>query len=134
MLTSDLLIHRYNGEELVPTRLSLDKKNLALAAEIIGIFGLYTGKKRLELDEELSVLEGAETDYRVKRGLSHLLLNGFCTFETVSPLEPVTLREQVFTLSATRVPSPQTAALVIEEVAAALTRELGREVSHRRGG
>ncbi len=51
MPTTDLLIHRYNGEELVPTRLPLDKKNLALAAEIIGIFGLYRGKKRLELDE-----------------------------------------------------------------------------------
>ncbi len=84
MPTTDLLIHRYNGEELVPTRLPLDKKKLALAAEIIGIFGLYRGKKRLELDEELAVLEGAETDYRVKRGLSHLLLSGFCAFETVS--------------------------------------------------
>jgi len=111
VLTTDLLIHRYNGEELVPTRLPLDKKNLALAAEIIGIFGLYRGKKRLELDEELAVLEGAETDYRVKRG--HLLLSGFCTFETVSPLEPVALREQVFKLSAVSVPSPKTAALVI---------------------
>jgi len=129
VLTTDLLIHRYNGEELVPTRLPLDKKKLALAAEIIGIFGLFVGKKRLELDEELSVLEGAETDYRVKRGLSHLLLSGFCTFETVSPLEPVALREQVFKLSAARVPSPQTAALVIAEVAAALTQELGREVT-----
>jgi len=49
VLTTDLLVHRYNGEELVPTRLPLDKKNLALAAKIIGIFGLYVGKKRLEL-------------------------------------------------------------------------------------
>jgi len=129
VLTSELLIHRYNGEELVPTRLPIDEKQLALAAETIGIFGLYVGKKRLELDEELSVLEGTDTDYRVKRGLAHLLLNGFCTFETVSPLEPVALREQVFKLAAARVPSPQTAALVIQEVATALTQELGREVT-----
>ena len=114
---------------MVPTRLPLDQKNLALAGEIIGIFGLYVGKKRLELDEELSVLEGTDTDYRIKRGLAHLLLNGFCTFETVSPLKPVELREQVFKLSAARVPSPQAAALVIEEIAAALTREPGREVT-----
>ncbi len=129
MLTSDLLLHRYNGEELVPTRLPVDKANRALADETISIFNLYRGKKRLELDEELSVLEGTDTDYRVKRGLAHLLLNGFCTFETVSPLEPVTLREKVFSLSARRPPSPQTAALVIEEVAATLSQELGREVT-----
>lgn len=115
MLTSDLL-HHYNGEELLPTRLPIDKKQLTLANEIIGIFGLYVGKKRLELNEELSVLEGTDTNYRVKRGLAHLLLNGFCTFETLSPLEPVTLRERVFSLPAKKAPSPQTAALVIEEM------------------
>ena len=129
MLTSELLVHRYNGEELTPLRLPLDKKTLALAAEIISIFGLYLGKKRRELDEELSVLEGTDTDYRVKRGLAHLLLNGFCTFETLSPLEPVALREQVFQLSAAAVPSPQAAARVIQEIAAALTQELNREVT-----
>ena len=129
MLTSELLVHRYNGEELTPQRLLLDKKTLVLAAEIISIFALYLGKKRRELDEELSVLEGTDTDYRVKRGLAHLLLNGFYTFETLSPLEPVALREQVFQLSAAAVPSPQAAARVIQEVASTLTRELGREVT-----
>jgi len=128
VLTTDLLIYRYNGEELVPTRLPLDKKTLALAAETIGIFGVYVGKKRLELVEELTVLEGAETDYRVKRGLAHLLLS-FCTFETVSPLEPVALRGRVFALSATRAPSPQNAAETMREVAEALTHELGHQVT-----
>ncbi len=65
MLTSDLLLHRYNGEELVPTRLPVDKANRALADETISIFNLYRGKKRPELDEELSVLEGTDTAYRV---------------------------------------------------------------------
>jgi predicted nuclease of restriction endonuclease-like RecB superfamily len=129
VLTSELLLHRYNGEELVPTRLPIDKKQRALAEEIIGIFALYVGKKRFELDEELSVLEGTDTDYRAKRGLAYLLLNGFCTFETVSPLEPMALRERVFKLSAARVPSPQTAALVIQTIADTLSQELGREVT-----
>jgi len=129
VLTSELLLHRFNGEELMPTRLPVDKPHRALADEIIGIFGLYRGKKRLELDEELTVLEGTDTDYRVKRGLAHLLLNGFCTFETVSPLEPVALRERVFRLSAARVPSPQGATLVIQEIADTLSQELGREVT-----
>ena len=131
MLPTELLSGRYNGEEFAPTRLPLDKKTLLLAADTIDIFTLYIGKKRLELDQELAVLEGAETDYRVKRGLAHLLL-AFCTFETVSPLEPPALRERVFALSAERVPSPGNAAAVIEEVAAALTRELEREVKELR--
>ena len=29
VLTSELLLHRYNGEEIVPTRLPLDRKTLA---------------------------------------------------------------------------------------------------------
>ena len=128
MLPTELLIHRYNGEELVPARLPLDKKNLELAAETISIFGVYTGKKRLELNEELAALEGTETDYRVKRGLAHLLIS-FCTFETISPLEPVALRERVFTLSSKRPPHPQNAAETLAEVAQALTHELGREVT-----
>ena len=129
MLPSELLIHRYNGEEIVPTRLATDRKNLALADEVMAVFHLCRGKKRLELDEQLSVLEGTETDYRVKRGLAHLLTTGFCTFETLSPLEPVALRERVFSLSATRVPGDETTAAIIAEVAERLSQELGREVT-----
>ena len=129
MLTTDLLLHRYNGEEVTPTRLPLDRKNLALADEVMAVFFENRGKKRLELDEQLLALEGTETDYRVKRGLAHLLTTGFCTFETVSPLEPVALRERVFSLSATRTPGDQMTALTLQEVADALTQELGREVT-----
>ena len=52
MLPAELLTGRYNGEEFAPTR-------LPLAADTIDIFALYVGKKRLELDEQLLVLEGA---------------------------------------------------------------------------
>ena len=129
MLPSDLLLHRYNGEEIIPTRLPVSEKNLALADEVMSVFGLCQGKKRLELDEQLSVLEGTETDYRIKRGLAHLLTSGFCTFETISPLEPIALRERIFSLSSTRVLSDDTTATIIEEVAENLSRELKREVT-----
>ena len=129
MLTTELLLHRYNGEEIVPTRLPVERKNLALADEVMAVFHANRGKKRLELDEQLLALEGTETDYRVKRGLAHLLTTGFCTFETVSPLEPVALRERVFSLSATRTPGDEMTALTLREVADALTRELGKEVT-----
>ena len=131
MLTTELLLHRYNGEEIIPTRLPLNAKNLDLAAEVMAVFHANTGKKRLELDEQLLALEGTETDYRVKRGLAHLLTTGFCTFETVSPLEPVALRERVFSLSATRTPGDQMTALTLQDVADALTRELERVMNSK---
>ena len=92
MLPSDLLIHRYNGEEIIPKKLELDSEMLDLASEIIGLFAACQGEKRAELDDRLLALEGEATNYRVKRGLAHLLSNGFCEFETISPLDPPLLR------------------------------------------
>ena len=128
MLPGDLLMHRYNGEEVLPKRLELEKKNLELATEIIDLFASCQGKKRAELDESLLVLEGEATNYRVKRGLAHLLTNGFCTFETVSPLEPELLRERIFSLSAKHVPSLQTTESLLSGLAAVLSEELNKEV------
>jgi predicted nuclease of restriction endonuclease-like RecB superfamily len=129
MLPSDLLLHRYNGEEIVPARLPINDRQLALADEVMAVFRLCTGKRRLELDEQLSVLEGTETDYRIKRGLAHLLTSGFCTFETISPLEPVTLRERIFSVSSPLVLGDETTQTVVQQVAETLSRELGREVT-----
>lgn len=67
-LTSEPLMHRYNGEELSPLRLPLDKENLELADEMISTFRLYVGKERFELDQELLILERTDTNYRIKWG------------------------------------------------------------------
>ena len=128
MLPTELLMFRYNGEELVPKRLKYDKTILETAQDIIALFEGHRGLRRGELDEQLEVLEGEATDYRVKRGLAHLLRSGFSTFETVSPLEPPLLRERVFALAAAGLPSPQAARATTERAAAALSAELGREV------
>ena len=128
MLPSTLLMHRYSGEEIVPKRLELSQKNLDLAADITGIFGEYQGRRRAELDERLAVLEGEATDYRVKRGLAHLLTNGFSTFETVSPLEPDQLRARLFALSAKHPPRPETTESLLSGLAAVLSDELNKEV------
>ena len=45
-----------------------------------------------------------------------------------SPLEPSALRQRVFALSATSVPSPQQSLATLTAVADALTRELGRDI------
>lgn len=129
MLPSDLLIHRYSGEAIVPKRLPLTKENLAAAEELISLFQSAHNGPRSELNRQLQELEGEETDYRIKRGLAHLLSSdSFSQFETVSPLDPPKLRERVFTLASKTTPSLQSAQMVIDQLADSLSQELGYEV------
>jgi predicted nuclease of restriction endonuclease-like RecB superfamily len=128
MLPTELLIHRFNGEEIAPKRLEFDAKVLAIAEDLITLFQEARNGTRGALNRQLQELEGEETDYRVKRGLAHLLNSSFSTFETVSPLDPPMLRERVFALSAQSVPSAQATQMTIEKVANDLGQELDREV------
>ena len=128
MLPSDLLMHRFSGEELVPKRLELDPSNLAIAQDLITLFQEAKGMTKGELSRQLLELEGEETDYRIKRGLAHLLNSAFSTFETISPLEPPMLRERIFALSAQVAPSAQAAQATLDRLADLLTQELGHEV------
>ncbi len=121
-------MYRFRGDEVQPKRLPLDRSTRAMAADLIRLFSEAQGESRGEVAARLHVLEGEETDYRVKRGLAHLLSTAFSTFEVRSPLDPVMLRERVFAASAQVVPSVQTSARIIETLAAALSRELERDV------
>ncbi len=129
MLPSDLLMQRFRGEEIIPKHLPLRQENLAMAAELIDLFTSAAGSTRGELMTQLQVLEGEDTDYRVKRGLAHLLSTAFSTFDIRSPLDPAMLRQRTFALSAQTVPSPQTSATTLNTLADALSRELERDVS-----
>jgi uncharacterized protein len=128
MLPSELLINRFNGEEIVPRRLKVDAQMSAIAEELITLFQDAKGNSKGELTRLLQELEGEETDYRVKRGLAHLLTSSFSTFETVSPLDPPMLRERVFGLSAQVMPSMQNTQKTLSKVAEILSQELEREV------
>ncbi|MBD1933360.1 MULTISPECIES: DUF790 family protein [Cyanophyceae] len=128
MLPTDLLIHRQNGETIVPKRLNIDAKNLAVANELIICFQEALGNTQGELDRQLSELEGDSPDYRLKRGLAHILKSSLSTFEVVSPLEPPELRERVFALSAQSIPSPQASGATLNILADKLSQELEREV------
>lgn len=129
MLPSDLLMHRYQGEAIIPKRLAVNANNLAIATEAIDCFKAACHQTRGALNQRLQDLEGDGTDYRVKRGLAHLLSSGFCTFEVISPLDPPMLRQRVFTLSAQSVPSPQATTQTLERLAVNLSQELDRDVS-----
>ena len=122
------MIQRTHGEEVVPRRLQLTADTLALAANLIALFRAAQGETRGAIETELQVLEGDQTDYRLKRGLAHLLASDFSTFEVGSPLEPAALRQRVFPLSALSVPSPQQSLATLTAVADALSRELARDI------
>jgi len=128
MLPSDLLMHRLNGETVIPKKLKLDDKHQAIATELIAIFESCKGQPQSELDRQLQELEGDTPDYRVKRGLAHILKSSFSTFEIISPLEPQELRRRVFELSAQVIPSQQATIETLEKLADKLTEELNREV------
>lgn len=128
MLPTDLLMHRQNGETIVPKRLQIDRKNLDVATELIACFQTAQGGTQGELDRQLQDLEGDSPDYRLKRGLAHILRSSCCEFEVVSPLEPQLLRERVFALSAQSVPSSFHTAATLSTLALSLSHELEREV------
>lgn len=128
MLPTDLLMHRYSGEAIVPKRLALNVDNIAIAQQLITCFHKAQGETKGVLNSRLHDLEGDSTNYRLQRGLAHLLLGGFSTFETISPLEPSLLRQRVFQASAQTPPGPQATPITLTKVAAQLTQELGQDV------
>jgi hypothetical protein len=129
MLPTDLLIHRYSGEEVVPKRLDITPATLAIATDLIAQFQTCLGEPRSTLNHQLAELEGTDTDYRIKRGLAHLLnSDAFSQFETVSPLEPISLRERVFARSAQDILSLQATQTTFQQVAEQLSVELQKEI------
>jgi uncharacterized protein len=128
MLPTELLTNRLRGETVEPLRLPIDQKHLDLAQELIEIFTLAQGMTQGELSRHLLELEGEETDYRLKRGLAHILNSGFSEFETVSPLDPPMLRDRLFTHSAQSQPSLAQSKATLQAVADQLSQELTREV------
>lgn len=128
MLPTELLINRQNGEEIVPKRLPINAQMRGLATEAINCFTEAIGNTQGELDRKLLELEGDSPDYRLKRGLAHILKSSFSTFEIVSPLQPPVLRQRVFALSAKSIPSPQTTETTLLSLSIALSQELNQEV------
>lgn len=128
MLPTDLLSFRYHGETIAPKKLEIDDRNLGTARQLIQCFQEAQGCTQGDLDYQLQDLEGDSPDYRIKRGLAHILKSNLSTFEVVSPLEPQELRQRVFTLAATTVPCKESTVTTLEKLAHQLSKELKREV------
>ncbi|MBW4469642.1 MAG: DUF790 family protein [Stenomitos rutilans HA7619-LM2] len=137
MLPTDLLMHRYSGEEIVPKRVAIAGKPLAIANDLINLFQAAQNNPRSLLNQQLQALEGEGIDYRMQRGLAHLLTSDtFSRFETISPLEPLALRQRVFALSAQKAGSILATQATLHQLAESLSQELAREVlpSHIQAG
>ncbi len=123
------MIHRPQGESLHPKRLALNGENRALCTDLIALFQRHLNHTQGDLNQQLQVLEGDDTDYRIKRGLAHILRTSFSTFEPVSPLEPGMLRERVFAIARQTLPSPENAQRHLETLALQLGQELDQEIT-----
>jgi len=99
VLTSDLVQVRVYRDEVRPRYLPDDEGSLGLAAQLIEVFSAHVGQPRHELDRELADLLGTGTAFVLHRGLAKLLLDR-CGFETDSPVDPESLRRDVFAAAA----------------------------------
>ncbi len=129
MLPSELLIYRVQGETVVPKALPLNSQMRQLATDLIQLFQSCRGDTQGWLKQQLAQLEGDSPDYKIWRGLGHILKSSYSTFEVVSPLDPEALRERVFSLAATSVPSSQTTRQTLDAVANQLSQDLDQTVS-----
>ncbi len=128
MLKSDLLIYRYSGNTIIPKKLPLSSQNINLAVEMIDCFHRCQGKTQGDLDQALLELEGDSPDYRLKRGLAHILKNSFTQFAIVSPLLPSLLRERVFAFAASKPSIPDNKSQTVNAIASSLGMELEKEI------
>ena len=129
MLPSDLLLHRRQGDSLTPRALPLKPPYTSLAAAILDCFDQYRQRSQGELDRALAELEGDGLDYKVVRGLCHLVRNHWCTFEPCGPLDPVVLRGRVFQRSSQIRPTAQARDELLVQVAQELEKELNQPVT-----
>lgn len=129
MLPTDLLLHRFQGEHIHPRYLPLDQPYLTIAENLIHLFQSSLNLPRKDVQARLQELEGDSTDYRLKRGLAHLLENAYSVFEVKSPLPPLELRQRVFKGGSLTCPHPDYTYQRLSSLATTLTQELGQEIT-----
>jgi uncharacterized protein len=115
MLPAELLQYTQHSGQAYPRFLQPDR-GLPWAERVLTTLGAHLGKTRGELGEALLSLEGDSPDYRIVRGLAHIALEE-AMLEVQSPMEPGTLRREVFTLAAQRGYGEREASAVLVELA-----------------
>jgi uncharacterized protein len=96
MLTADLAQSWRRGARIGPRYIDVkDPSYLRVADDLIKIVSSHIAHRRAELDRALEEYVGVGTEYKTIRGLIKLLLDE-CEFETVSPIDPVEIRSNIF--------------------------------------
>jgi predicted nuclease of restriction endonuclease-like RecB superfamily len=82
------------------------EEHLSLSKTLIAVHKDHLGRKRGELEEALKSCEELGWDYKLVRGLSALLENN-CSFQSISFINPMKARREVFTKVGERVISTE---------------------------
>jgi uncharacterized protein len=120
MLPTELLSFGVKAGVVQPRLLKPNPTNTALIARLIELFDANVGKKRFELNEDLKTLEEGRRDFRVLRGLAHILSGDHSTFATGGVLSPGLVRSRVFELSQANPPARWRRADILEQAARSL--------------
>ncbi|MFB1064157.1 DUF790 family protein [Natrinema sp. H-ect4] len=96
MLTADLARSRTTDEAVQPLFIDPDEQQYRETAhELIDLFDAHLGESKGDLDDAIDELTIADTDYKIIQGLAKLLRDE-CEFETVAPVAPREIRQQLF--------------------------------------
>ena len=96
MLTADLARSRTRDSTVSPLFIDADEQRYRdTAEELIQIFEDHLGESKGDLEDTIDQLTIADTDYKIVQGLAKLLKDE-CEFETVAPVEPRVIRQELF--------------------------------------
>ncbi|CAI50015.1 DUF790 family protein [Natronomonas pharaonis DSM 2160] len=99
MLTADLARSRTYEDTITPLFIDTDDQRYRdTAEELIHIFEEHLGGPKGELEDTIDQLTAADTDYKIVQGLAKLLKDE-CEFETVAPVAPQRIREELFAVA-----------------------------------
>lgn len=122
MLPTELLMFRIKGGVIEPRRLKTSTANLKLAETVIQTFESHVGKRRFELNEAMQILETGRSDFKILRGLAHLLAQR-CEFEAGGVLTPPQTRDHLFALAQGHPPSRRRTKELLEQAARSLASD-----------
>ncbi len=99
MLTADLARSRTRNNSITPLFVDTDDQRYRETAdELIQIFEDHLGQPKGDLEETIDQLTIADTDYKIIQGLAKLLQDE-CEFETIAPVDPREIRQELFAVA-----------------------------------
>jgi len=121
MLPTELLSFKVEGGLVTPRRLPKNERTRSLATALTEVFNANVGERKRTINEHLAQLEEGRSDFKVIRGLAHILANDHGMYETRAKTEPARIREKVFELAQHHPPSRLRRQAVLDQAAVELS-------------